>query len=129
MSTKGSGNDTGQNRLFTDEELEQMATPTSILLERATDLGASVSLDRIVQRMNDELLAIYDAYVQWIGVLQTYIVEEAGEDQHERALRYATQHACSRFVRAYEGLSPRERVERIGGGGAPPIQRKHVRRR
>lgn len=115
MSTKDTESGTAQNRLFTDEELEQMATPTSILLERATDSGASVSLDRVVQRMNDELLAIYDAYVQWIGVLQTYIVEEAGEDEHERALRYATQHACPRFIRAYEGLSPRERVERVAG--------------
>lgn len=103
------------DRMFSDEALERMATPTSILIERAAESSGRVEIDRITQRMNDECLAIYDAYIQWVAVLQTCIVEEAGEEAHDRALRYASGKACPQFVKSYEGLATRAHVERVAG--------------
>jgi hypothetical protein len=63
--------------------------------------------------MNQECLGIYDAYVSWMGVLQTYIYEEAGEHAHDMALAWVAEYATRPFVRAYEGLDARDRATKL----------------
>ena len=109
-------------RVFTDDQLDALATPLSIHLERATrsrDLG---EVPWIVDQLNKECLAIYDAYVSWMGVLQTFILERAGEAAHDAALTWVGEYGSRPFVRQYAGLDARGRAlklaERLRAAGS-----------
>jgi hypothetical protein len=108
--------------VFSAEELDFLATPLSIHLERAAKSHRLGELPWIVDHMNKECLAIYDAYVSWMGVLQTYIVEHAGEAAHDRALTWVGEYGTRPFVRAYAGLGARDRAlklaERLRAAGS-----------
>lgn len=110
------------HRLFTDEELDELATPLSIHIERAVEGRDRARFDWIVAQMNMERLAIYDAYLQWIAVLQSFIVENAGEDRHDDALRQMGEHSFKEFVLAFQNLGFREHVDavarRLRAGGS-----------
>jgi hypothetical protein len=85
-----------------------MATPLSIHLERAALLQDSSRIPRIIEQMNMECLAIYDSYLNWVSVLQKFIMEQCGEDAHDEALQQMGRHAFADFVESYRGLNPRE---------------------
>jgi hypothetical protein len=98
-------------RVFSEEELDRLATPLSIHLERVALDRDTGGLDWIVAEMNKETLAIYDSYVHWIAVLQTFIVDRAGEAAHDRALNWVAEYAARPFVLRYEELGARARAE------------------
>jgi len=100
-------------RSFTDEDLEGFSTPLSIHLERAADREDWGALAWIVDQADMECLAIYDAYVNWMGVLQTFIVERAGEPAHDQALGFAAEYAVRPFVHQYAGLDARGRALKL----------------
>ncbi len=100
-------------RLFSDDQLEQFATPLSIHLERAANNQDPSAIDWIADQMDMECLAIYDSYLQWVAVLQTFIVENSGEDCHDQALRQMGEHAFRDFVMAYKGMDCRQHVDAL----------------
>ena len=67
----------GFDRLFDDVQLDLLATPLSIRLERAAKAQDAEAANGIADEMDGETLAIYDAYLNWMGVLQGYIVRRA----------------------------------------------------
>jgi hypothetical protein len=109
-------------RLFDDEQLELLATPLSIRLERAADAGDAAAVDGIADEMDAETLAIYDAYINWMGVLQAYIHERGGEHAHDEALRWVAEYAVRPFVMPYGQLDLRGRAlllaERLRASGS-----------
>jgi hypothetical protein len=109
-------------RIFSDQELDHLATPLSIHVERAAKARDLADVPWIVDQMNQECLGIYDAYVSWMGVLQTFIVERAGEGAHDLALTWVAEYGTRPFVRAYAGLDARERAlklaERLRASGS-----------
>ncbi|MCU0975519.1 MAG: hypothetical protein MUC71_04310 [Steroidobacteraceae bacterium] len=100
-------------RLFTDEQLDLLATPLSIHLERAVRSRDTSRLGWITAQMDMERLAIYDSYLQWVAVLQTFIVQESGEERHDDALRQMGEHSFREFVLAYRGLTLRDHVDAV----------------
>ncbi len=98
---------------FSAEQLDRLATPLSIHLERAADRQDWDALPWIVGQMDMECLAIYDAYVNWMGVLQTFIVERAGETAHDQALAFAAEYGVRPFVHQYAGLDARGRAQKL----------------
>ena len=85
-------------RIYTEGELDALATPRSILLERAA-LARDADAVRAVQAdMEIECLAIYDAYMNWMGVLQTFILQRTSEEAHYRALLWSAEEAARPFV-------------------------------
>ncbi|MCC4114720.1 hypothetical protein LLG90_05075 [Aromatoleum toluclasticum] len=100
-------------RLLSEEELELLATPLSITLERAARSRSLERMPWLIDQMNRECLAIYDAYVSWVGVLQRFIVAHAGEQRHDLALTWVAEYGTRPFVRKLGGLGLRERVERL----------------
>ena len=100
-------------RLLSDDELELLATPLSITLERAAEGKDASQLPWLIEQLDAECLAIYDAYVSWIGVLQRFIIANGDEADHDRALGWAAEYAIRPFVQAFAGTTVRERVERI----------------
>ena len=109
-------------RLFDDEQLDLLATPLSIRLERAADAQDLAAVEGLAEEMDGETLGIYDAYLNWIGVLQGYIVERGGEPAHDEALSWVAEHAVRPFLRPYENLDLRGRAllfaERLRASGS-----------
>jgi hypothetical protein len=100
----------GFDRLFEEEQLDLLATPLSIRLERAAKAQDAQAANGIADEMDGETLAIYDAYLNWMGVLQTYIVRRGGEEAHDEALRWVGEYGLRPFLRAFEGLDLRDRA-------------------
>lgn len=98
---------------YTDAELDDFATPLSIHLERAARARSTDRIDWIADEMDGECVVIYDSYLQWTALLQTYIVERRGEAAHEEALREMGGHAFREFVEAYRGKDVKARVEML----------------
>lgn len=109
-------------RIFTDDELDHLATPLSIHVERAAEGRDVAGLPWVIDQMNQECLGIYDAYVSWMGVLQSYIIERVGEGRHDAALTWVAEYGSRPFVRAYAGLGARDRAlklaERLRASGS-----------
>ena len=85
-------------RIYTDEELDVLATPRSILLERAVAARDADAVREVQADMDIECLAIYDAYMNWMGVLQTFILARTSEEAHDRALLWSAEQAARPFV-------------------------------
>jgi hypothetical protein len=101
-------------RLLSDEELERLATPLSITLERAVRDRDETHLAWLVDQLAQECTWIYDSYEEWIGVLARFIVQHGGEGDFDRAIDWVAEHGSRPFVQLYEGADFRERVERLG---------------
>jgi len=101
--------------IFTEEALELLATPLSIRLERAAETRDRVELEWIQAQLDLECLAIYDPYIQWAGVLQTFLLDRLGRRGHDEALLWAAEHSFRPFVRELGGMGVRERVEALAG--------------
>ena len=101
------------NRLLSDEELELLATPLSITLERMAYAENLELLPWLIEQMNSECLAIYDAYVPWIGVLQRFIIDRGGEQAHDLALTWVAEYGVRPFARRLGKVDLRERVEML----------------
>jgi hypothetical protein len=97
-------------RLFSEGELDVLATPLSIRLERAVLARDVAAMAEIRAQMDLECLAIYDSYMQWVAVLQTFILSHATEAQHDEALRQMGEHAFRDYVLDYRGIGFREHV-------------------
>lgn len=100
-------------RHYSDEQLDAWATPLSIHLERAAAARDRGPIDWIVDQMAQECTVIYDSYLQWTALLQSFIVEQAGMAAHDEALREQGGFAFREFVEHYRGLDLRGRVEKL----------------
>jgi hypothetical protein len=99
--------------MFTARELDLLATPLSIQLERAALARDIEALPAIQAQMEEQCVLAYDSYVQWVALLQTFIVEHVGECGHDEAIRYAAGHAFPPFLLEYRQLDFRGRVETL----------------
>lgn len=99
--------------IFSEMQLEELGTPLSIRLERAAGEQDRSEIDTIRSLMDQECTVIYNSYMTWIGVLETFILQNAGELALHDALRYASEYSFRPFVRSFKGLSPRNRAIRV----------------
>jgi hypothetical protein len=110
------------SEIFDPEQLDALATPMSIHVERAALSRKPEDLPWVIEQMDAETLGIYDAYVSWMGVLQTYILEKAGQAAHDLAVTWAGEYGARPFVRRYAGLGARDRAlllaERLRASGS-----------
>ncbi|MCZ8130390.1 MAG: hypothetical protein O9284_03725 [Steroidobacteraceae bacterium] len=113
VPASASARDAASRRLYTPEQLELMATPLSIRLERAVAARDPAPLAEIRAQMDLETLAIYDAYMQWVATLQTFILARTDDDRHDEALRQMSEHSFRDDVLGYRGLPLRAHVERL----------------
>lgn len=75
------------NRVFTDQELEEMGTRTVELLAKAVEVGDKEQAKQLASRMCREFSFMHDLYVDWIAGLMDYIYANYGEDALYQALR------------------------------------------
>jgi len=98
---------------YTEAELDDFATPLSIHLERSAQAKSVDRIGWIAEQMDAECVVIYDSYLQWTALLQTFIIERRGEAAHDEALREMGGHAFREFVEAYRDQSVKARVEML----------------
>lgn len=101
------------SNLFTSEQLDHLATPLSIHLERAAKAGSETELAWIQAQMDLECVVIYNSYLQWVPILQSFIIKETDEAHHDQALREYGALAFTGPVLAYQGLGLRDHVEML----------------
>jgi len=75
------------NRVFTQEELEEMGKRTIDLLTEAIEAGDKERAKKLAGRMYREFSAMHDLYVDWTAGFMDYIYTNYGEDVLYQALR------------------------------------------
>jgi hypothetical protein len=75
------------NRVFTQEELEEMGQRTVDLLTEAIEAGDKERAKKLAKRMYSEFSIMHDVYVDFTAGLMDYIYANYGEDALYQALR------------------------------------------
>jgi hypothetical protein len=68
------------DRIFTDEELQNMGKRTLDLLLEKLDSGDVEVAGKLAQQMYNEFLGMHDLYRDWITHLFTFIGKHYGDD-------------------------------------------------
>ncbi len=76
-----------KERLFTEEELNQLGTPTAELIVAAIDAGDSERAKELAWQLNTEATGFHDAFVHWVTSLLSYIGRCHGDEALHEAYR------------------------------------------
>jgi len=76
-----------KNRVFTDEELKEMGTPTMDQLTQAIEAGDKEKAKRLAKQMYSDSSQMHDMYLDWVAGLMDYIYKNYGENALYQALR------------------------------------------
>jgi hypothetical protein len=103
-------------RVFTDQELQEMGRRTIDLVFEAIDAGDKVKAKELVQRMQKEFLHLHDGYGIWVSGLQSYIYKKLGIDALEEAEREAHTIEAKTVFLPPEKTDLRSNVENLASG-------------
>ena len=103
-------------RIFTDEELREMGTPTLDLVIEAIDAGDKDKAKALAKRMKQEFNFLHDGYFFWVTGLQTYIYKNYGIEAVEEAEREAHTIEAKVVFKPPEKTDIRSRVEHLASG-------------
>jgi len=76
-----------KDRLFTEEELRELGTPSVELIRAAIDAGDKEKAKELASQLHTEAWNLRDAYLNWITSLLTFIGRNYGDKALEKALR------------------------------------------
>ncbi len=76
-----------QERLFTEEELKQLGTPSAELIVAAIDSGDSERAKELAWQLHTEATGFHDAFVHWVTSLLSYIGRCHGYEALQEAYR------------------------------------------
>ena len=105
-----------EKRLFTEQELAEMGTPTLDLLLQAIDAGDKDKAKALAQRMKKEYNHLHDGYMFWVAGLQTYIYRNYGIEALEEAERLAHTAEAKVVFKPPEKTDLRSQVEHVASG-------------
>ncbi len=77
-----------KERLFTDEELKEMSRPTMEKAIEAIDAGDLEKAKELCRAMAKEGIPLHNLYLDWAASLLTFIQENFGGEQLQKALEY-----------------------------------------
>ena len=103
-------------RIFTDEEIREMGTPTLDLVLEAIDAGDKEKAKFLAKRMKQEFNFLHDGYFFWVTGLQTYIYKNYGIDAVEEAEKEAHTIEAKVVFKPPEKTDIRSRVEHLASG-------------
>ncbi len=78
-----------EKRIFTDDELKEMGTPTLDLIKKAVDSGEKEKAKALATRLQSEIGHLHDGYMVWVSGLLSYIYKNYGIDAVEEAEKEA----------------------------------------
>ncbi len=105
-----------EERLFTEQELKELGTPTLDLLLQAIDAGDKDRAKTLARRMKKEYNHLHDGYMFWVAGLQTYIYENHGTEALEEAERQAHTAEAKVVFKPPERTDLRSLVEQTASG-------------
>ncbi|MFC2018129.1 hypothetical protein ACFLTQ_02370 [Chloroflexota bacterium] len=100
-----------QERIFTEEELEEMGTRTLDLIEHAIDLGNYEKAKELSRRMYKEYVDTQDSYVDWVAVLLSFIGRQYGDDVLYKAFEESIGQRVLLSLDIIEKADIRQRIE------------------
>ncbi len=103
-------------RIFTDQELKDMGTPTLDLVLEAIDAGDKEKAKELAKRMKAEFNFLHDGYFFWVTGLQTYLYKNYGIKAVEEAEREAHTIEAKVVFKPPEKTDIRSRVEHLASG-------------
>ncbi len=104
-----------QDRLFSEQELEEMGVQTVDLVERAINVGEYAEAKRLVRRMYREFSAMHDLYLDWITATLTFIYQRYGDQTLHDALHVGVASWTTPLVDAYKGKEAKHRARLLAG--------------
>jgi hypothetical protein len=104
------------NRIFTDEELKVMGTPTLDLIKKAIDAGEKEKAKALAERLQSEIGHLHDGYMVWVSGLLSYIYRNYGVDAVEEAEREAHGIEGRSVFKPSGKTDLRSRVEELASG-------------
>jgi hypothetical protein len=105
-----------EKRIFSDQELVDLGTPTLDLVLRAIDAGDKDQAKEFAVRMQQEYQHLHDGYMFWVTGLQSYIYKTLGVEAVEEAEREAHTAEAKVVFTPPEKTDIRSRVEHLAGG-------------
>ncbi|MBN1629415.1 MAG: hypothetical protein JW990_06620 [Thermoleophilia bacterium] len=105
-----------EERIFTDQELAEMGTPTLDLVLEAIDAGDKERAKALAVRMQGEYQHLHDGYFFWVTGLQSYIYRHLGVDAVEEAEREAHTAEAKVVFTPPEKTDLRSLVEHMASG-------------
>jgi len=76
-------------RIWTDEQLAEMSKRAIDKLFNAADKGETLKVKELALTMYDQFTHLHDGYMAWIAGLLTYLYEQGGSEEVEKAERFA----------------------------------------
>ena len=105
-----------KQRLFTNEELQEMGKVTRDLINEAIDEGDLAQAKKLTDRMYREFLAMHDLYLNWLTATLTYV----GRNHGDEALHNALKEGCSACVlplaESYDKKDIKIRIQMLAAG-------------
>ncbi|MFC1825241.1 hypothetical protein ACFL9T_21225 [Thermodesulfobacteriota bacterium] len=111
-----------KERIFTQEELEEMGTQTVDLLERAIDSGDKEKAKKLAVRMHKEAMSWHDFSTDWLAALLTSIAKHYGDDAVHKSLEESLSVTHKETLDLFDGVNFRRRVQLCAG-----VVRSHCR--
>jgi hypothetical protein len=100
-----------KRRVFTTEEIKEMATlPMQSALE-AVEAGDKDKAKESIIRMHEDARKIVDSYLSWVAELMDYIYVNYGEEEFEKAMRKRFERSESQKAERYDKMDFRTRVQ------------------
>ena len=114
-------------KIFTEEELEEMGAMTVDLLERAIDLEDKDKAKKLARRMYREGLSIHDLYRDWVTGLLTFIGKRYGDEVLHEAFVEAWGDCIKPMLDMHEKADIRRRVQLVAGALRSHYQAVEIR--
>jgi hypothetical protein len=117
-----------KERIFSDEELEQMGALTLELILANLQKGNSSKAGGLAKRMYAEFLGMHDLYRDWVTHLLSFIGHEYGDKALHKALQETVSgYTTTRLSKAYAGKSLKERVAILCAGFRGHLHAFHIK--
>ena len=102
-------------RVFTDEELQEMGVRTRDAAINAVEAGDKKKAAELIHRQYDESQGMHDVYLNWIAELMDYIYVHSGEEVLYQAMRKVMGTLAQGFPGSPDEMDFRSKVELVAG--------------
>lgn len=100
-----------KSRVFTEDELKEMATPPVEAALAAVEAGDKEGAKKYIKAMHADAQRILDSYMNWASDLMDYIYVNYGAEVFEQAMRRRFQRTESQRAQRYDKMDFRSRVQ------------------
>ncbi len=105
-----------KEKLFTQEELNEMGRKTVDVLQETIDAGDKDKAKKLSRRMYSEFLGMHDLYRDWVTALLSFIAKRYGDDVLLEALNESYGGITKRLGKHYSGKTLKQKIQILTAG-------------